>query len=72
VHRLVEDVLQTVQRDVFRAPALQDLAHADVLETRQRVDEARVQVHVDHDAIEQPARARGVVVRRAGGNIFPH
>ena len=56
MHRLVEDVLDAVEIEPLGAPALQDLADADVLEPGQRVDEPGVQLGVGDDPLEQTLR----------------
>ena len=72
MHGLVEDVLDAVQIEPLGAPALQDLADADVLEPGQRVDEARVQFCVGDDPVEQQLRSCGVLVTCACFDIPAH
>ena len=63
VHRLVQDVLQAVQVDALRSAALQDLSHADVLQPRQRVHEARVGLAARRRSVPAP----GACARRSRG-----
>jgi hypothetical protein len=59
-------VLEALEIEALRAPALEHLAHAHVLEARQRVEQPRVQRGPGDDAIEQlglAARARRAAQR---------
>jgi hypothetical protein len=72
VHRLIEHVLEPVLVQPIGAAALQHLAHPDVLQARQGVDEPGVPHRIGDDPLQQRRQAARVLVAGTGVDVALH